>query len=1230
MPLLSDWRFRGGLAVALVTLTALSSLWFLGDTPSVRSKTDTSLLSFRFPWQAPLSTAPDAQALGRIPLFFEENQGQLHRDVKYLSHGAGYTLFLTANEAVFQLANQNGRPEKTVLRTRLLDANPHASTQGEIPQPGRSNYFIGNQPKDWHTNIPNYGKVRYQSVYPGVDLVYYGNQGQLEYDFIVQPGANPNLIRMRYEGAKTLHLDAQGNLQANTASGAVTQFKPVVYQDIGGLRHPVDSRFVIAKNDVSFELGAYDTQHPLVIDPVLVYSTFLGGDATHSLNRIVVDTAGNAYIAGFTGSTTYPQANPLPGSVAPGSESATAMISKLSANGSQLLYSTYLGGTGISSALALGLVPDGSVYIAGNTTSTDFPTVNAFQATNKNSKSSAFLTRLDPSGQSIAFSTYLSGSDYTPTDKGSPDLIRTLAVRTDGGVVVAGQTGGKDFPTTAGALAETQDTSSKFSGFISSFSATGSLQYSTYLGGSANDTINAIALDASNRVYITGSTDSTDFPSATNTLAGSTDAFYARLSADGSALEHANYFGGANADEGRDIALNSSGAVWIVGNTNSPTFPILPDLPANYKTHSESSAFLSGMQADGTLFASNILGKVGTNTYNRFGYANAIAIDSQDNIFVAGFQFLPDIDLLDPITTPAFPAIPSGQETFFLSNFVSKLQSNGITPIYSTDLRGNGTEVSALTGSGGIQDIALDHVGALYVTGSTQSTNFPTVNAYAANAPAPSAWNGFVAKIGKGPKITLSVNPNTIAPNGNATLSWSSSPDAVSCKSSGYPGFNNDPETTSGGITVTESVVGDHVYTLSCDDADGNTSTAFTTLHVAGPPQITMGFNPAQIITGQDTQLTWSALDATSCEGIAPASFVGTKSVTGSLSITGATVGANTYTLKCTGIAGNTTESAVVTVYEPPTVDLTVTTPVTGYALSGESISFAWTSANTNSCAATGDLVENGMASNGSRNVTAGAAGTLSVTLTCTGPTGMTAASTKSVSVYDAGSAPVITLTSNRAPSNTIMGNQTATLTWTTSNTQSCSASTSNSVRPESVWNGAKPINGLTEITPTKPIVGYGGSTMYTLTCFRPGGGSNSASSAVIVVVNYPRPTHSVTLDPATVVIKKDFVLTWSSTDAESCEASGNDLIGATPLTLGTSGSHTLTAPATAGTYRLWLRCQNHDGAWDNKTEHTLTVTDAPTPTPADPSGSSGGPIDFFLLGGIGLLGLRLRQRQAA
>src|SRR5712692_10957624 len=357
---------------------------------------------------SPAAKQKVAEEYGKLPLSFEANHGQTDPKVKFLSRGPGYKLFLLPHEAVLMLQKERhakpakrlgalpGFPETPereasppeIIRMSLLGAAANAVVTGVEQMPGKSNYFIGNDPSLWRTNVPNYARVRYQGVYPGIDLVYHGSRQQLEYDFIVAPGADPRQIRLGLKGTKKLELTPEGDLLLGTSGESARLHKPVIYQELEGRRHPVDGRFVlVAKNTVKFSIGKYDRSQPLIIDPVLAYSTLLGGNGFDEALGIAVDSAGNAYVTGFTTSTNL--AFPNPGvfqttlntcGTAPNTfPCEEAFVAKLNPAGNGLVYVTYLGGTGFTEGNGIAVDANFNADVTGTTSASDFPTLNPFQ-----------------------------------------------------------------------------------------------------------------------------------------------------------------------------------------------------------------------------------------------------------------------------------------------------------------------------------------------------------------------------------------------------------------------------------------------------------------------------------------------------------------------------------------------------------------------------------------------------------------------------------------------------------------------------------------------------------------------------------------------------------------------------------------------------------------------------------------------------------------------------------
>ena len=682
-----------------------------------------------------------ADAYGKLPLSFEANQGQSDAQVKFLSRGSGYTLFLTSSEAVLLLqtgaasddVKQHGRPQidepippknlnrerdagakSAVLRIRLVGANPAPQLTGFDDLPGKANYFIGNDAKKWRTDVPTYAKVKYHAVYPGVDLVYYGNQRQLEHDFIVAPGADPRLISLRLEGAKKLSLDLRGDLVLKTQNGEIRLQKPVIYQEVDGVRQEIAGGYRLeGKNLVGFEVATYDVTKTLVVDPTLVYSTYLGGNGYDIAQGIAVDSAGNAYVTGWTGSGNFPTKNPFQGANAGRYD---AFVTKLSPTGSALVYSTYLGGgAGNGNDIAQGIAVDsaGNAYVTGWTGSGNFPTKNPFQGHGAGSYD-AFVTKLSPTGNALVYSTYLGG--------GGRDIAYGIVVDSAGNAYVTGQTYSTNFPTK-------NPFQGVFGGYVDAFvtklSPDGSaLVYSTYLGGSGLDTGYGIALDSAGNAYVTGWTGSSNFPTKNpfqGAFAGSYyDAFVTKLSPTGSALVYSTYLGGNGDDYGYGIAVDSARNAYVAGATTSTNFPTKN--PFQGAGAGNVDAFVTKLSPAGTALVYS--------TYLGGGfpdYAYGIALDSSRNAYVTGYT-----------KSTNFPTNHPFQPNHAFDAFVAKLSPTGSALVYSSYLGGsNSSEIG--------YGIAVDSTRNAYVTGYTHSTDFPTKNPFqGANA---GSYDAFVTKI---------------------------------------------------------------------------------------------------------------------------------------------------------------------------------------------------------------------------------------------------------------------------------------------------------------------------------------------------------------------------------------------------------------------------------------------------------------------------------------------------
>jgi beta-propeller repeat-containing protein/centrosomal CEP192-like protein len=748
------------------------------------------------------------ESYGALPLRFEANQGQADSHVKFLSRGNGYTLFLTGSEAVLALRSQkpevrsqndksgqwsvvggqsgrtkwpvvsrNGQGTNDVLRMKLVGANQSAKVTALDALSGKSNYFIGNDPQKWRTNVPNYARVSYNEVYPGVDLVYYGNQGQLEYDFVVAPGVDPKAITLSVAAASPpspgaamrtspLHVAANGDLVIETASGEVCLHEPVVYQEQepGGRSRKaeagqgptdngprttddlnrkskienlklIDGRYVLtAGNRVGFEIAKYDKTKPLVIDPVLVYSTYLGGSGDDTGAAIAVDASGNAYVTGSTASTDFPTATPIQASLAPSGNNCVlhasygsrtvpcpdAFVTKLNATGTAVLYSTYLGGSDRDGASGIAVDSSGNAYITGETISTDFPTTAGAYHTkcgtdgacnpdaNGNKQPDAFVAKLNATGDALVFSTYLGGSGW--------DSANGIALDSSGNAYVTGATASSDFPT-ANPFQKALGGAGAANAFVSELNSTGSaLIYSTYLGGSVSDAASAVAVDSSGSAYVTGGTFSPDFPTtagAFDTSCGTDgacnpdasgnkqpDAFVAKLDPSGSKLLYSTYLGGSGIDGANGIAVDSSGNAYVTGTTGSTDFPTQNPLQA--ALGGGYDAFVTKLNPAGSaLVYSTYLG----GALNDLG--TGIALDSSADAYVTGGTSSSDF----PTTRPLQAAFGGNEDAF-----VAKLNPTGATLAYSTYLGGSGAD--------GGNGIAVDSSGNAFATGGTIS-GFP-------------------------------------------------------------------------------------------------------------------------------------------------------------------------------------------------------------------------------------------------------------------------------------------------------------------------------------------------------------------------------------------------------------------------------------------------------------------------------------------------------------------------
>ena len=662
----------------------------------------------------PLNNDNEAR-LGRRgqSLSFEANRGQVDSRIRFLSRGKGYSLLLTDTEALLSLpatGQSSAGQTASWIRMQHLGANPQPGVEGFDLTSAKSHYFLGNDPRNWKTNVPHYAKVVYNGVYPGVDLVYYGNEGQLEYDYVLAAGVDPGVITLGFQGVEGVRVGTSGDLIIASATGEVCLKKPRVYQCSEGSTQPVDSNYQIkGEHEIGFALGAFDPSLPLVIDPVLTYSTYLGGSEDDRGLGIAVDAQGNTYVGGVTQSANFPQSSNNPGT---GGEDV--FVTKLNPAGTALVYSAYLGGAAADLAKHLGVDAAGNVYLSGGTRSSNFPvTQGAFQTVLRGA-SDSFVLKLNPAGDQLVYSTYLGGTRDEGFEGGG------LALDAAGQVYLTGVTNSLDFPTSritfqrsfGGGISDA---------FVSRLSADGNrLVSSTYLGGFDLDEGRGIAVDSAGRIYVTGRTRSPNLVihNAYQGLRRSTldDAFLTKFSALGDLVTYSTFFGGSGNETAHGIAVDDSGLAYLAGETDSTDFVTTSDAFKKEHGGSDLDGFIVKLRTTAS--------KLDSLAYSSFfgGSANdsirALAAGDTGAVYVTGVTDSTD-----------FPTQDATQSQFgggASDAFAAKLNSLGTGLVYSTYLGGNGAD----SGEGIAALLRLpDRVaetGVTFVAGITESNNFPT------------------------------------------------------------------------------------------------------------------------------------------------------------------------------------------------------------------------------------------------------------------------------------------------------------------------------------------------------------------------------------------------------------------------------------------------------------------------------------------------------------------------
>lgn len=883
-------------------------------------------------------------AYGRLPLTFEANSGQTDPRVKFLARGAGYALFLTDRGATLHLTAQSRlptwpasphspgkispEPPSVVVRLDFAGSSTSTQVQGLDLQPGRSNYLVGNNPALWHRDVPHYTRVKYPAIYPGIDLIYYGNHGQLESDYLLAPGADPSQIALRIEGADRLQFDNNSGLTLSTSAGDLTLHRPVAYQETAGHRQEIAASYIQrGPGIVGFQLGPYDRGEPLIIDPVVGYATYLGGSLDDLATAIAVDSSGNAYLTGHTSSTDFPTTAGVVGTKLNCTRAGDAFVAKLNPAGTALVYSTYLGGScgnlvstlgGEDIGFGIAVDASGDAYVTGQTGSSDFPTTpNAFQLTNGGG--AIFVSKLDPAGQNLLYSTYIHGN--------GGEYARAIAVDANGNAYVTGVTSSTTFPAKAPGGTPFQTTANAVdTAFVCRIDPTqtgvGSLVYSTYLGGSSGEFGFGIAVDANANVYVTGSTTSTDFPlmnafqtklgGASGAKAG--NAFITRLDLTqlgSNALIYSTYLGGSGTtnapEQGSGIAIDANHNAYVTGATSSSDFPVTPGALQTVRKNTLFESFVARFDTTKSGISSLVYSTYLGGSTNDF--ANAIAVDSLGDAFVTGETASADF----PVTPGAPQLVRKG-----VNAFISELNPTGTGLLFSTFFGGSSVE----TGEG----IALDTVSppSVYVSGFTGSADFPATSGALQTALKGSS-DAFVAKLSPGAVTGVFASPASLS-FGNQNVSTPSPSQAVTLTNASKAAL------TINSITVTGANAADFSKTSTC--AGSLAAGANCAINIIFTPSTTGSESATLTITDSDAsspQLVQLSGTGTSTNpdfsiSISPSSVAAAagSSASFSVSVTALNGFSAATSLACTGAPKDSTCTLT-----PTSVTPTGTTPVT-------------------------------------------------------------------------------------------------------------------------------------------------------------------------------------------------------------------------------------------------------------------------------------------------------------
>jgi hypothetical protein len=660
-----------------------------------------------------------------LPLRFEANQGQTDAQVKFFSRAKAYTLFLTADEALMNFNGQGmeGEPGNTsaTLRMKLVDANREAEIEGIGQMPGKVSYFLGDNPKAWKTDVATYSRVKYAQVYRGIDLVYYGAEGGFEYDFNVAPGADFRAIGLDFDGAVKIETAENGDLILHTASGDVRQHKPFAYQEIDGVRKAVACSYLINDSEIRFAVGAYDHNLPLVIDPVVTYATYFGGNANDAGYDITVDASNVAVITGRTTSVNFP------GGAIQNKGGQDVFITKIAPSGGAS-FSAYFGGGGNDVGLSIALGANGDIYIGGTTTSTDFPRIGAYDNT-LSGGADGFIVKFNADLNAFLYATYFGGNDFE-------DHIR-IALDPAQNIFITGRTNSSDLQMVNAAQSMP---GGQNDAFFAKLNAAGStVLYSTYLGGTGveNPLGCGLAVDGQGNAYLTGATASLDFTkkNAFQQTKGDgnnplTDAFVSKLNPNlsgNASLVYSTFIGGASSDSAAAIAVDTVGNAYITGETASDNFPL--ENPMQATRAGGFDAFVLKLNASGNdVVYATLLGGGSDDS------GSGIRVNAANEVYVAGSV---GASIQGVNSLKAYMGNSDG--------FVAKFNAAGSAISFFSYFGGGSDD----TGQG----VALDAAGNACVVGITKSANFTKVNALQPDF-AGGESDAFVARIETDPPAT--------------------------------------------------------------------------------------------------------------------------------------------------------------------------------------------------------------------------------------------------------------------------------------------------------------------------------------------------------------------------------------------------------------------------------------------------------------------------------------------